>query len=141
MLVSPHSGGLDSKEDERICEIFCDNLRAYLAGRPLANVVDPAWATDVDLFVSANDAKLVRDAGRDVFPAGAGPDTLSLIDLDERPPAGARRRCRCGTRSSGPPQAVALSPDGRLAAVAAPTTYDRGRRSRWSSTRCCRSSG
>ncbi|MFT4295016.1 MAG: D-2-hydroxyacid dehydrogenase [Micropruina sp.] len=42
VLVSPHSGGLDSKEDERICAIFCDNLRAYLAGRPLANVVDPS---------------------------------------------------------------------------------------------------
>ena len=42
VLVSPHSGGLDSREDERICEIFCDNLRAYLAGRTLANVVDPA---------------------------------------------------------------------------------------------------
>ena len=42
VLVSPHSGGLDNREDERICEIFCDNLRAYLAGRPLANVVDTA---------------------------------------------------------------------------------------------------
>lgn len=42
VLVSPHSGGLDTKEDERICAIFCDNLRAYLAGRPLSNVVDPA---------------------------------------------------------------------------------------------------
>ena len=42
VLVSPHSGGLDSREDERICEIFCDNLRLYLAGRPLRNVVDPA---------------------------------------------------------------------------------------------------
>lgn len=41
VLVSPHSGGLDSREDERICEIFCDNLRHYLAGRPLHNVVDP----------------------------------------------------------------------------------------------------
>lgn len=41
VLISPHSGGLDSKEDERICQIFCDNLRAYLAGRPLHNVVDP----------------------------------------------------------------------------------------------------
>ncbi len=40
-LLSPHSGGLDSKEDARICEIFCDNLRAYLAGRPLSNLVDP----------------------------------------------------------------------------------------------------
>jgi len=41
VLVSPHSGGLDHKEDERICDIFCDNLRLYLAGRPLHNVVDP----------------------------------------------------------------------------------------------------
>jgi phosphoglycerate dehydrogenase-like enzyme len=41
VLVSPHSGGLDSKEDERICEIFCENLKLYLAGRPLHNVVDP----------------------------------------------------------------------------------------------------
>ena len=40
VLISPHSGGLDSKEDERICEIFCRNLRAYLAGRPMDNVVD-----------------------------------------------------------------------------------------------------
>ncbi len=41
VLVSPHSGGLDVKEDERICEIFCDNLQAYLDGRPMRNVVDP----------------------------------------------------------------------------------------------------
>ncbi len=42
VLISPHSGGLDSKEDERICDIFCDNLRAYLDQRPLRNVVDPS---------------------------------------------------------------------------------------------------
>ncbi len=42
VLVSPHSGGLDHREDERICELFCDNLRAFLDGRPLRNVVDPA---------------------------------------------------------------------------------------------------
>ena len=41
VLISPHSGGLDSKEDERICDIFCENLKLYLAGRPLNNVVDP----------------------------------------------------------------------------------------------------
>lgn len=41
VLISPHSGGLDSKEDERICEIFCENLRQYLAGGQLTNVVDP----------------------------------------------------------------------------------------------------
>ncbi|WP_040159560.1 D-2-hydroxyacid dehydrogenase [Nigerium massiliense] len=42
LLVSPHSGGLDHREDERICELFCDNLRAFLDGRELRNVVDPA---------------------------------------------------------------------------------------------------
>lgn len=77
----------------------------------------------MELFVSANDAKLVRDAGRDVFPADAGPDTLSLIDLDAEPPA---VLATVAVRNSivGPPQAVALSPDGRWAAVAAPTSYD-----------------
>lgn len=77
----------------------------------------------MQLFVSANDAKLVRDAGRDVFPAGAGPDTVSLIDLGEHPP---RVLAEVAVRNSivGPPQAVALSPDGTLAAVAAPTSYD-----------------
>jgi len=75
-------------------------------------------------LVSANDAKLVRDAGRDLFPAGAGPDTLTLIDLAEKPP---RVLATVEVMNSivGPPQAVALSPDGRLAAVAAPTSYDR----------------
>ena len=77
----------------------------------------------MELFVSANDAKLVRDAGRDLFPAGVGPDTLSLIDLAERPP---RVLAEVPVRTSivGPPQAVALSAGGRLAAVAAPTSYD-----------------
>lgn len=76
----------------------------------------------MDLFVSANDGKLVRDFGRDLFPADAGPDTLSLVD------AGAGRVLRTVEVVNsivGPPQAVALSPDGRLAAVAAPVRYDR----------------
>jgi DNA-binding beta-propeller fold protein YncE len=77
----------------------------------------------VELFVSANDAKLVRDAGRDLFPAGVGADTLSLIDLDAEPPA-VLVTVDVRTSIVGPPQAVALSPDARLAAVAAPTSYD-----------------
>ena len=36
----------------------------------------------MELFVSANDAKLVRDQGRDAFPDDPGPDTLTLFDLD-----------------------------------------------------------
>lgn len=74
------------------------------------------------MFVSANDAKLVRDFGRDLFPENPGPDTLTLIDLDE-----ARVLTTVPVRTSivGPPQAVALSPDGSLAAVAAPAGYHR----------------
>ena len=39
---SPHSSGLDNLEDERICDIFCANLRRYLDGEPMKNVIDPA---------------------------------------------------------------------------------------------------
>ena len=82
----------------------------------------PAWVTDVELFVSANDAKLVRDQGRDAFPDDPGPDTLTLFDLDA-----ARVLATVPVQNSivGPPQAVALSPDATLAVVAAPTRYDR----------------
>lgn len=41
VLISPHTAALDAREEERIADQFCDNLRAYLDGRPLVNVVDP----------------------------------------------------------------------------------------------------
>ncbi len=72
--------------------------------------------------MSANDAKLVRDSGRDVFPLDPGPDTLSVIDLDR---ATVLTTVAVSNSIVGPPQAVALSPDASLAAVAAPTRYDR----------------
>ena len=40
--------------------------------------VKPAVAAD--LIVSANDAKYERVAGKDTYPEGVGPDTLTLID-------------------------------------------------------------
>ena len=40
VLITPHvSGGTDVAQ-HRVVEVFCDNLRAYLDGRPLANVID-----------------------------------------------------------------------------------------------------
>jgi phosphoglycerate dehydrogenase-like enzyme len=40
VLITPHiSGGTDVRQHRGI-DLFCDNLRAYLDGRPLANVVD-----------------------------------------------------------------------------------------------------
>ena len=40
VLVSPHSASTSDRENERITALFCDNLRRYLDGRPLRNVLD-----------------------------------------------------------------------------------------------------
>jgi phosphoglycerate dehydrogenase-like enzyme len=41
VLVTPHAVALSARENERIVELFVDNLRRYLDGRPLRNVVAP----------------------------------------------------------------------------------------------------
>ncbi len=42
VLITPHiSGGTDIPLHQ-VIELFCDNMQAYLAGRPLVNVID--WA-------------------------------------------------------------------------------------------------
>ena len=41
VLVTPHAVAVSARENERITELFCDNLRRYLDGRPLRNVVEP----------------------------------------------------------------------------------------------------
>lgn len=40
VIVTPHISGGVPDYDARATEIFCDNLRRYLAGKPLRNVVD-----------------------------------------------------------------------------------------------------
>jgi glyoxylate/hydroxypyruvate reductase A len=40
VIVSPHSASTVTQENARITEIFCDNLRRYLSGEPLRNVLD-----------------------------------------------------------------------------------------------------
>jgi phosphoglycerate dehydrogenase-like enzyme len=42
VILTPHISGGTERYNERAVEIFCDNLRRYLAGEPLRNVVDPA---------------------------------------------------------------------------------------------------
>ena len=42
VIVTPHISGGTPRYMERAVELFCDNLRRYLAGEPLRNVVDPA---------------------------------------------------------------------------------------------------
>jgi phosphoglycerate dehydrogenase-like enzyme len=41
VLVTPHAVALSPHENERIVELFVDNLRRFLDGRPLRNVVEP----------------------------------------------------------------------------------------------------
>jgi phosphoglycerate dehydrogenase-like enzyme len=41
VLVTPHAAALSARENERIVDLFVDNLRRYLDGRPLHNVVEP----------------------------------------------------------------------------------------------------
>lgn len=40
VYVSPHSAALDTAEDDRICDLFIDNLGRYLRDEPLANLID-----------------------------------------------------------------------------------------------------
>ncbi|MDQ2914281.1 MAG: D-2-hydroxyacid dehydrogenase [Chloroflexota bacterium] len=40
VIISPHSASTVTQENGRITEIFCDNLRRYLSGQPLRNVLD-----------------------------------------------------------------------------------------------------
>jgi phosphoglycerate dehydrogenase-like enzyme len=42
VLISPHSASTVQAENARITEIFCHNLREYLAGRPdrMKNILD-----------------------------------------------------------------------------------------------------
>ncbi|HEY6932029.1 MAG TPA: D-2-hydroxyacid dehydrogenase [Marmoricola sp.] len=40
VLLSPHTAALSTRENARIVELFCDNLRRFRTGAPLRNVVD-----------------------------------------------------------------------------------------------------
>ncbi|HZU90977.1 MAG TPA: NAD(P)-dependent oxidoreductase, partial [Stellaceae bacterium] len=40
VLITPHVSGAGDEDRHRAIDLFCDNLRAYLAGMPLENVVD-----------------------------------------------------------------------------------------------------
>jgi len=40
VLVSPHSASTSDRENGRLTDLFCDNLRRFLSGEPLRNVLD-----------------------------------------------------------------------------------------------------
>jgi glyoxylate/hydroxypyruvate reductase len=40
VLISPHAASISDRENGRITDLFCDNLRRYLDGKPLRNVLN-----------------------------------------------------------------------------------------------------
>jgi DNA-binding beta-propeller fold protein YncE len=82
-------------------------------------------ACAADLIVSAQDGKFVRVDGRATYPEPAPPDSLVVLDASRFPPV-VKATLEGGLEHTvqGPPQAVAITPDGKLAIVAAPTRYD-----------------
>lgn len=42
VIISPHIAGETPIYNERAVDLFCENLRRYLAGEPLLNLVDPS---------------------------------------------------------------------------------------------------
>lgn len=40
VLVCPHSGSTSDRENSRLTDLFCENLRRFLDGQPLLNVLD-----------------------------------------------------------------------------------------------------
>ena len=97
---------------------FCFSILA------LSWLVGDASAFAADLIVSANDAKYVRVLGRDTYPGGAGPDTLTVLDASRFPPEVtlidvSKRPFRAVQHFTVPsiPEGVAISPDGKWIAV------------------------
>ena len=40
VILSPHTSGATNKRGEHVLDMFCDNLKRYLAGDQLYNIVD-----------------------------------------------------------------------------------------------------
>src|ERR1700741_866258 len=81
-------------------------------------------AFSADLVVYAQDGKFVRVEGKATFPQPAPSDSLVVVDLEQSPPRVVATVEGLEHTVQGPPQAVAITPDGKLAIVAAPTRYD-----------------
>jgi len=76
-----------------------------------------------DMIVSASDAKFVRKNGAGTYPEGVPVSLLSLIDASTFPPT-ILKEVPVEHSVYGPPQCIAITPDGKLAFVGAPDTYD-----------------
>jgi DNA-binding beta-propeller fold protein YncE len=97
---------------------------SFVTGLLLSTSLMTTPGMGADLVVSAQDGKFVRVEGRATFPQPAPPDSLVVIDMSSSPPVIKGTVEGLEHTVQGPPQAVAITPDGKLAIVAAPTRYD-----------------
>ena len=98
-------------------------MKSWLIGILAAGSI-ATGALAADIIVSAQDGKFVRVDGRATFPEPAPPDSLVVIDASQFPPQLKGTVEGIEHTVQGPPQAVAVTPDGKLAIVAAPSRYD-----------------
>lgn len=75
------------------------------------------------IVVSANDGKAVLVDGVNVVPVPPGPDTVTILDAGVTPPR-VVTELRVPNSVIGPPQNVAVSPDGAVAVVASAVRLD-----------------
>jgi DNA-binding beta-propeller fold protein YncE len=90
----------------------------------IAGVLCGPPAQAIDLIVSASDGKFVRVEGVPTFPQPAPPDSLAVIDAEQSTPVVKFVVEGLDHTVQGPPQAVAITPDGKLVIVGAPSHYD-----------------
>jgi DNA-binding beta-propeller fold protein YncE len=88
------------------------------------SIVASPLALCADIIVSAPDGKFVRVDSRATLPEPAPSDSLVVIDASTFPLLIKGTVEGLEHTVQGPPQAVAVTPDGKLAIVAAPTRYD-----------------
>ena len=91
-------------------------------------VLSAQSAGAADLIVSANDGKFVRVEGVATYPQPASSDSLAVIDASQFPPVMKAVVKGVEHTVAGPPQAVAITPDGRIAIIGAPRKYDHAAR-------------
>jgi len=102
-----------------------DKVRLAGAGALIVAMTLAAGAgRAADLIVSANDGKFVRVEGKSTYPRPAPPDSLVVIDATRKPPAVVATLEGVEQTVQGPPQSVAITPDGTLAVLGAPTHWD-----------------
>jgi hypothetical protein len=84
-----------------------------------------------DLIVSASDGKYVRVEGISTYPQLAPSDSLAVIDASQFPPEVTAVVEGIEHTTAGTQQAVAITPDGKLAIIGAPSKYDYATRFRF----------